>query len=413
VPPCGVHGHRGVQQGDQRQAGGPQRREPVQPEHGQVGQRHQGPADQARAGRQRRRGVHRAGRAARAGRAGRQCRESGDGSGGRQQVDEGQTGHGPGQQPGRVPELDVRGPGHHLPQVGEPRIGPHAHHLGRQPEPATSALALDDLAEGHVIDAGAADRGQPAGSLQGLAAYQHAAAGRRRGAGLGRVHPPERVELGEEVHERRDHHPLPPGRGAQQRHLRDQVPVVGLGRADQVPQRALVPGDVGVGEQHVSLGSVVACRGVRAVLAGRGQALGHGPYLAGPAGRQRGAGQHPQGPPRMAGFRPEGGRDLGGSVGAAVVDQDHGQRAGIVLAEQRGHHHRQHRGLIAGRDDGRHVRPPGRLGGGFGRGRGEPLAGPPVAAVPEDQVGPDGRGRRARDAQRQHPGSLSQPFLVS
>ena len=246
VPPRGVHGHRRVQQGDQRQAGRPPRREPVQPEHGQVGQRHQRPPGQAR-GR---------GGFCCASRAGRERREAGDGAGGRQQVDEGQPGHGPGQQPGGVPELDVRGPRHHLPQVGEPRVGPHAHHLGGQPEPAASALALDDLAEGHVVDPGAADRGQPAGSRQGLAADQHAAAGRGRGAGPGRVHPRERVELGEEVHERRDHHPLPPGRGAQQRHLRDQVPVAGLGRADQVPQRALVPGDVGVGEQHVSLVSL-------------------------------------------------------------------------------------------------------------------------------------------------------------
>jgi hypothetical protein len=405
VPPRGVHRHRGVKQGDQRQAGRPQRREPVQPEHGQVGQRHQGPADQARAGRQRGRGAHRAGREP-------DGREPDDGPGRRHEVDQGQPGHGPGQQPGGVPELDVRGPGHHLPQVGEPGVGAHADHRGRQPEPAASALALDDLAQGHVVDAGAADRGQPARSLEGLTAHQHAAAGRRRGAGPGRVHPPERVQLSEEVHERGDHDPLPPGRRAQQRHLRDQVPVVGFGRADQGPQRARPPGDVGVGEQHVPPGSVIA-RPSQPVSQAISQALGHGPYLAGPAGRQRGAGHHPQGPPRAARFRPEGGRDLGRAVRAAVVDQDDGQRAGVVLAEQRGQHGGQYRGLIAGRDDGHHVRPPGHhvrapVRPGRGAGRREALAGPPVSAVPEDQVGPDGRGRRARDTQRQHPGSLSQ-----
>ncbi len=434
MPPRGVHRHHGVQQGDQRQAGRPQRREPVQPEHGQVGQRHQGPAGQARAGRQRGRGAYRAG-----------CepdgREPDDGPGRRHEVDQGQPGHGPGQQPGRVPELDVGGPGHHLPQVGEPGVGAHADHRGRQPEPAAPALALDDLAQGHVVDAGAADRGQPAGSLEGLPAHQHAAAGRRCGAGPGRVHPAERVQLGEEVHERGDHDPLPRGGRAQQRHLRDQVPVVGFGRADQGPQRARPPGDVGVGEQHVSPGSVIAGPS-QAVRQAVRQALGHGPHLAGPAGRQRGAGHHPQGPPRAARFRPEGGRDLRGAVRAAVVDQDDGQRAGVVLAEQRRQHGRQHRGLVAGRDDGHHVRPPVRrvrapvrrvrapvrrvrapvrrvrapvrrvrapVRPGRGAGRREALAGPPVPAVPEDQVGPDGRGRRARDTQRQHPGSLSQP----
>jgi hypothetical protein len=353
MPPRGVDGHRGVQHRDQRQAGSPQRRQPVQPEHGQVGQRHQGPAGQARAGRERRRRGRRPGR------------EPGDGPGRRQDVDEGQPGHGPAQQPGGAPELDVGGPGHHLPQVGQPGVRAHAHHRGGQPEPAAPALALDHLAQGHVVDAGAADRGQPARSLQGLAAHEHAAAGGRRRPRPGRVHPPERVELGEEVHERRDHHPLPSGRRPQQRHLRDQVPVVALGRADQGPQRPGLPGDIGVGEQHVP--------GRGAVVTGRREALGHGPHLAGPAGRQRGAGHHPQGPARAARRArpgPEPGRDLGGAVRAAVVDQDDGQRAGVVLAEQRGEHSRQHRGLVAGRDDGHHVRPPARSAPGPGRSRG-------------------------------------------
>jgi len=357
MAPCGVDGHRGVQQGDQRQAGSPQRRQPVQPEHGQVGQRHQGPAREARSGGRRGRRGH--------GRRGRgPGREPDDRSGRRQDVEEGQHGHGPGQQPGRVPELDVGRPGHHVPQVGEPGVRAHAHHRGRKPQPGAPALALDHLAQGHVVDAGGADRGQPARSLQGLTAHEHAAAGGRRRARPGRVHPGERVELGEEVHERGDHDPFPPGRRPQQRHLGDQVPVVPLGPAYQGPQRAGLPGDVGVGEQYVPHGSEVT---------GRGQALGHGPDLAGPAGRQRGAGHHPQGAPgaarRLCLPPAESGRDLGGAVRAAVVDQDDGQRAGIVLAEQRGQYGRQHPGLVAGRDDRRHVRPPGRLARGTGRGR--------------------------------------------
>jgi hypothetical protein len=390
VPSRGIDGHRGVQQGDQRQAGSPQRRQPVQPEHGQVGQGHQGPAGQARARGERGRGRRRPGR------------EPGDRPGRRQQVDKRQPGHGRGQQPGGIPELDVGRPGHHLPQVGESRVRAHADHRGRQPEPAAPALALDHLAQGHVVDAGAMDGGQPAGSLQGLAAHEHAAAGRRRHPRARRVHPPERVQLGEEVDERRDDHPLPPGRRAQQRHLGDQVAVVFLGRAHQGPQRPGLPGDVGVGEQHVPRGP------------GRGQALGHGPHLARPAGQRRGAGHHPQDPVRTARPAPQSGRDVGGAVRAAVVDQDDGQRAGIVLAEQGGKHGGQHRCLVAGRNDRNHVWPPGGWRRGRGRGwsggwgRGQPLAGPPVPAVPEDQVGPGQCGRRARDAQRQHPGSLSQ-----
>jgi hypothetical protein len=380
MAPRGVDGHRRVQHGDQRQAGSPQRRQPVQPEHGQVAQRHQGPPGQARRG---------------GGRGGRRRgpgREPDDRPGRRQDVEEGQPGHGPGQQPRGVPELDVGRPGHHVPQVGEPGVRAHAHHRGGKPEPGAPALALDHLAQGHVVDAGGADRGQPAGSLQGRTAHEHAAAGRRRRARPGRVHPRERVELSEEIHERGDHDPFPPGRGPQQRHLGYQVPVIRFGRADQGPQRAGRPGDVGVGEQHVSIGR----RG------GRGQALGHGPDLARPAGRQRGAGHHPQ-------VAPQPGRDLGGAVRAAVVDQDDGQRTRVVLAEQRGEHGRQHPGLVAGRDDRHHVRPPGRLARGTGRGRKwrQPLPGPPVPAVPHDQVGPGDRGRRARHTQRQHPGSLS------
>jgi hypothetical protein len=410
MPPRRVDRHRGVQHGDQRQARRAQRRQPVQPEHGQVGQRHQGPAREAGSGGERGRGRRGPGR------------QPDDRPGRRQDVQERQPGHGPGQQPGGVPELDVGRPGHHLPQVGEPRVRANAHHRGGQPEPAAPALALDQLAQGHVVDAGAADRGQPAGSLQGLAAYEHAAAGGRRRPRPRRVDPRERVQLGEEVHERGDDDPFPPGRRPQQRHLGNQVPVVLLGRAHQGPQRAGLPGDVGVGEQHVPRPGTA--------VTGRGETLGHGPHLAGPAGRQRGAGHHPQGPPggprRLCSFPgsspgsfpgsspAESGRDLGRAVRAAVVDHDDRQRAGIVLAEQRGKRGRQHRGFVAGRDDRRHVRPPGRLTRGTRRGRGwnrecrEPLAGPPVSAVPDDQVGPGDRGRGARDTQRQHPGSLSQ-----
>jgi hypothetical protein len=397
VPARGVERHRGVQHRDQRQARRAQRRQPVEPQHGHVGERHEGPAGQARTGRQR--GGPRVGAIPKTPESG----EPDDRPGGRQNVAERQPGDGPRQQPGRIPELDIGGPGHHLPQVGEPGVRAHAAHRGRQAEPAAPALALDHPAEGHVVDAGADDRRQSCGSFQCAGAHQHAPAGRGRRAGARRVHPRERVELREEVHERGDDDPLPSGSRPQQRHLGDQIPVVALGGADQGPQRTRLPGDIGVGEQHVP-GPAAGGR-----YPGRGEPLGHGPHLPGPAGPQRRAGHHAQGPSRAlrVGGRltPEPGGGLGGAVRTAVVDQDDGQRAGVVLAEQRGQHGGQHRGLVAGRDDRHHVRPAGRLADG----RREPLAGPPVPAVPDGQVGPHEGGHRARDAQRQHPGSLSQP----
>ena len=402
MPPRGVGGHRGVQHGDQRQRRRAQRRQPVQPQHGQVGERHESPAGQARAGRQRGR---------RGGGPAPESREPDDRPGGRQSVDHQQPGDRRSQQPRRVVELDVGGPGHHPPQVGESRVGTDAHHAGRQAEPAASSLPLDHAAERHVVDAGSADRRQPAGPVQRLPADQHAAPGRRGRARPGRVHPGERIELSEEVDERRDHDALP-GRGRpQQRHLRDQIPVIRLGCADQGPQRTGVPGDIGVGEQHVPgslrVGPVVAGRRGRR-QAGRVQPLGHGPHLPGPARRQRRARDHSQRPGIQARLGPEFRRDLGGAVRTAVVDHDDRERARVVLAEQRRQHGRQHRGLVPGRDDRYHIRPPGRLARQGEGARGEPLAGPPVAAVPDGQVGPCDRGHRARDAQRQHPGSLSQ-----
>jgi hypothetical protein len=65
-----------------------------------------------------------------------------------------------------------------------------------------------------------------------------------------RPDPPERVELREEVHERRDDPPLPAGFRPQQGHLGDQGPVVRDGGANQAGHGARIEGDVGIGEQQ-------------------------------------------------------------------------------------------------------------------------------------------------------------------
>src|SRR5262249_17775005 len=119
VPPGGVHGHRRVEQGDERQAKSAQRGKPVQPEYRNIGHGHDGPPGQAG------RGTPPGGRASRGGQGG-QPGQSGDRG---QQVEPRQPGHDPGEEGGRVTELGVGAARHHCPQAGQPRIRTAAVHL--------------------------------------------------------------------------------------------------------------------------------------------------------------------------------------------------------------------------------------------------------------------------------------------
>ncbi len=110
---------------------------------------------------------------------------------------------------------------------------------------------LQQAPERDVVDAVAADGLEAARGLQRAPAHQHAPPGRGGGARTGPVDPPERVELGEKIHERGHQQPLPAGVGPQQRHLRDHPAVVGLGRPHQRGEGPGLVGDVGVREQDV------------------------------------------------------------------------------------------------------------------------------------------------------------------
>ena len=178
--------------------------------------------------------------------------QPGDRAGRRQGVQEQQPGERPGQHHRGVAQLGVGRPGHHLPQAGQPRVRAHADDLPGQAR-ASVRPRWPLIRRPRATSSMRAPRigARPPALSRALAADQHAAAGRRGRPRAGHVHPPERVELGEEVDEGGDHDALPAGGRAQQGHLRDQVPVVALGRGHQAAQRVRLPGDVGVGEHHV------------------------------------------------------------------------------------------------------------------------------------------------------------------
>ena len=138
--------------------------------------------------------------------------------------------------------------------------------------------------------------------------------------------------------------------------------------------------DVGVGQQDE-----VGTAGLR-------HALGHGPQLAAPSGRARGAGQHGQTWPRGHGRqRP---CDRAGAVGAAVVHQDDADRAGIVLCQEGAERGRDDGCLVAGRnhDSDRRSTDGGDRWRNRRARRGQLRAGPPELAVAEQEVEPDQAG---------------------
>jgi hypothetical protein len=201
--------------------------------------------------------------------------------------------------------------------------------------------------------------------------------------------PAARVQHGEEVDERRHHRALPAVAGPQQRHLRDEVTPVALGRAHQRGDRSRRVGDVRVREQDVArlAGAGSACRGVGA--------LGHGPHLAGPV-RRRLAALHDQQLAASGHADRQRAGDPGGAVGALVIDQHDQQLARVVLGEQAGQRLGQDRRLVTGWHDHGHGWPLARRPG-HPR---QPLVGPPEPPVAGQEVEPPQQREQRNDRGR-------------
>ncbi len=286
-----------------------------------------------------------------------------------------------------MPQLGVRAARHHPPQLRQPRVRAHAVHLLGQAQPGPAPGGLHRPGEGDCLDDRAPDRRHPARPLQRLPPHQRAAAGRRRRPRTWPVAPPERVELGEEVHEGRHDQPLPPRLHPQPRHLRHQVQPVRLRRRHQLGQRVRPVRDVRVRQQQV-LG--VRPRQLHPVP--------HRPQLARPARRQRGRGGHRQLQAPRGGERT---RQRTGAVRAVVVHQHHPGPPRVLLRQQARQGQRQHLRLVPGRHHHRHLRPPpGRTA------RRQTDIGTPEQPVAARQPEPDQQGEHSDPQQDGHPGSL-------
>lgn len=372
VPHRGIHRHQEVEDGGEGQQRCQPRRLPVVPEHGQVGARHHRPRRPAR----RRR--HRLAR-----------QQPGDQRDGRRDVDQTQPQDRAGQQPRAVPQLRVRTPRDHAPQVGQSRRGPHTVDPVGEPQPDPAAAAPDRARQRDVVDHRLTDGLRDTRPLGGPCTQQDAAARRRRGPRPLPVHPPERVELGEEVDEGGNHQPLPDARHPQPRHLRDQVEAVltlGPGRGDEFPQAVRLVGDVGVRQQQ-ELGFP---------LPGQRHPVPQRPELPRPPGlRLTGCHHRQRQPPAPRGQRT---CELTRAVAAAVVDQDDLRVPGIVLGEQRRQAHRQHLRLVPRGDDHGHRGPALRVPAPW-----EPLVRPPEEPLAQQQPHPHDQRTHGDPGNGAHP----------
>ncbi|MCY1361063.1 hypothetical protein D9M69_477160 [compost metagenome] len=149
--------------------------------------------------------------------------------------------------------------------------------------------------------------------------------------------------------------------------------------------------DIGIGQPDVA--------GLRGDAVGFGQPFGLGPDLAAPAGRQLARADHRQ-RLRTRGSRGSGAGEIGGAVLAVVIDHHQREPPRIALAEHARHRACDHRGLVAGRDDGHHVRPLRR------RRCGVRLVHAPEAGAQPQQPAPDRQGQ-PRQRQRDIHGGFS------
>ena len=219
------------------------------------------------------------------------------------------------------------------------------------------------------------DRGDAAGGGKGLAADQHAAAGRCCHK-VGRpVHPREGVEHGEEIDEGRDQRALGKAGAVQPRHQADHDALVRDSARDKAPEIVGRMADIGVGQpQEVG-------------ASGGGDALFQRPELARPALRARAAGHHRQLRAR------EAARDVCRAIIALVIDQDDAEVAGIILRQHRAQRAGDDIGLVARRDDGDDRWPVRWLGQAVGVAVGEF----PEIGAGEHHHQPDGEGDATED----------------
>ncbi len=91
-------------------------------------------------------------------------------------------------------------------------------------------------------------------------------------------------------------------------------------------------------------------------------------------------------------------RPRGRGVGAGVVDQDDGERAGVILRRQAFETAAHGFGLVARRHDGDH----GGKWSGRRRAQREPLIGAPESAAAEEEIKPDEKAERTEKGERRH-----------
>ena len=199
------------------------------------------------------------------------------------------------------------------------------------------------FSERAVVDQGVADRRHAAGLPQHVAAHQHAAAGRACCRTTRIVDPGERVKHLKEENEGRDEQPLGKTFATQFHHQRSQNETTRLRAGNEACENVRLIDNVGVGEEQV----------VRRKRHGLGKldTLLLRPQLAGPSGRQCAPRHHSE----ALGSAERGrgvARDKGCAVAALVVDQNHMERAGIVLPDQRGDGLGHACGLVARRNNG-------------------------------------------------------------
>ena len=350
----GIEGERHIGCGDRRQRHSPQRRHAIEAQDRLESQGHELPCGEPEDLRQ----------------AGGQDRQQD-----RKQIGDGQTRNGSKKDQRRILQLRISGAGHHFADVLDRRIGADAAHAIGQADP-NRAVRLEPLGERAIVDQSVADGGHPAGCPQGLAPHQHAAAGRCRDAASRIVRPGEGIEHLKEEDEGGNEHALGKALAAELRHQRGQHRAAGARPRDKLAQLIRHIDDIRVGEEDV-------IRRLSRRL-DRLHALALGPELSGPPGRQRASGND-----REAVRRAERGRrvvrHLRGAVAALIVDQDHPERARIILAQQRGYRVADAFGFVTGRYDG-HDRRPRPLPR---RGSIVAFTAEPKEAAPQEEIQPD------------------------
>ncbi len=180
---------------------------------------------------------------------------------------------------------------------------------------------------------------------------------------------------------------------AQFRHAGDERVAAGHGNRYLAAQRVSGITDIGIAQKQEGrlLGNLLRML----------DTLADGPELAGPSRGQRLARQHRQ-PCGGAGCLRCGFGDVGRAVAALIVDQNHLQRTGIILTQERADGEGDHIGFIACRHDRHHIGPA--FGRGLGRWAIRRLAfpTPPEIAPGHEEINPGGERQKGDEKKRAH-----------